>query len=1290
MSSKSSESVSYSVRAAVALVLGAAAMMASAQRVSAANDPGSAADTSNLTAQNAAAGPAAPSAPASSAAAPVTLEEVTVTGTRIRRRDLQSTSPLITVDSTQIESRAGLNLESYLNQLPNYNPAQTPTTENFDVQPSAVNTVGISTISLRGLGPNRGLVLINGHRTTPINALMVTDINGIPAAMIDRVETITGGASATYGADAIAGVTNFILKQNFQGAQIDAQDSETQAGDGNELDVSGIMGTNFADGKGNVTMSLEYYNRAGAYQRNRSFYTDSWTDPNAPQTTSNALFVQGFNAYDSGIAAAPSNAALSVLFPNRGPAPWGTPDASGVAPPLVYGYPQSAAIQNLYFNPGGSLWTQNGPIGTSGYTGPEGYVPSLNVGPVAGGGYGLQNAYDGTYPNTPGSPPPEVQTLKWNNPLAYVSSPQTRYSFYANGHYDIADNVQFYTTARYAESKTATLLPTPTTAIFGWEANVPYNATTDSPINPALITSSTSQAALQAIYNSFVANPTPSNPNWNPSFIGPGQPGAQHPVPWQLALALDSRGVVPGGVPIGPFAKIPGLTGPLFGGPVACFPEIAASLCSSAPTSWQLWYLPQYGAPQRSTVDVASTWQIETGFRFPLLIADWTGELYYSRGQSLDYEQGLGNDSLQRFRALIQSPDYGAGQTFQGNANGANVNFGTSVPTTCTSGFYNSIFGGDVAPSADCQNAIDVILQTMTQMQQDIVEANFNGTLLKLPAGPVSAALGFQYRRDAAQFQPDELQSTTSFLDQTIGLYPLGTVNKQISSQDGYAELYIPVLGDIKLLKKLDLNIGGRYSSSHAGSDVDATATTFHATTFKVNLDAQVTDWFRLRGGFNRATRAPNLGELYLGEQEYFGGGPQFGDPCSVRSIAPYGAGGAAPDMSQSAGAGPTKVVNSNGLAGAESTYLICQAQMGAAANTYYTTANQASQAAGAVFAWLNEEGNHNLRPETADTWTGGFVISQLGDNPWISGLSASADWWQIHVKDAIELDSPDYANYLCYGTVIVTTPAQAAAQAATPACQNVGRLPSNGNPATSLLTYTNQATIGIAGVDVALNWVAQFADLGLKWLPGGIAFNTQDTFLNYYRTKQSPTSFDVDVNWKGSLGPTLAGTNAGAYSYRLFTTISWVMPSFNVNLHWRFLPSVNSANHAFQQAIIANNNQVAATGKGTMLSYTPNTDIAAPAWNAFDLSGSWNLNSVLPIRGGINNLFDKSPAVTGASAGFPVGTNLNAVCSATAAQRGCTNPLAYSLPSDGGAVTNAGFYDVYGRTFWLGFKASF
>jgi iron complex outermembrane receptor protein len=573
-------------------------------------------------------------------------------------------------------------------------------------------------------------------------------------------------------------------------------------------------------------------------------------------------------------------------------------------------------------------------------------------------------------------------------------------------------------------------------------------------------------------------------------------------------------------------------------------------------------------------------------------------------------------------------------------------------------------------------------------MQQDIVEANFQGSLFPLPAGTVSAALGYQFRRDSGQFAPDGLQATNSFLDQTVGLYPLGTlVREQISSKDGYAELYVPILKDLPFLEKLGLNLGGRFSDN---------SITSNSTTFKVDVDASITKSFRIRGGFNRATRAPNLGELFLGEQEYFGGAAQFGDPCSVRSVAPFGAGGAAADTSASAGAGATKVASGQTAAGANSSYLICQAQMGAAGATqYYNGTNQGTQAAAAQFAWLNEEGNPNLRSETADTWTGGFVIDHLSDNPWIKGLSGSVDWWQINLKNAIELDSPDYANFLCYGTVTVTDAASAAAQAATPACQNVGRSAATGLPTTTLLQYTNQANIAEAGVDFGLNWIGNLMDLGLP-LPGALTFSTQDSFLNYYRTKQSPATFDVVTNWKGSMGPNLVGTNGGAYSYRLFSSVGYVLPSVAVQLRWRFLPSVNSAAHATQEAIVQNNNAVAGGAKGTLLSYTPNTDLAAPAYSLFDLSGSWTVSKNLTIRGGVNNLLNKDPAISptatanGARAGFPVGTNLNAVCSAAAASRGCVNPTAYSLPNDGAGATSPGYYDVYGRTFFLGVTGKF
>lgn len=1227
---------SYSVRIAVAIALGTVAVIASAPKVRAAdadtsvNKPASSDDTTKL-------------------------EEVTVTGSRIRRKDLTSASPLITIDSEQLEQRSGLNLESYLNTLPNYNPAQTPTTENEDVQPSAVNTVGISTISLRGFGPNRSLVLIDGHRTTPVNALMVTDINSIPAAMVDRVEIITGGASAVYGADAIGGVTNFIMKHNYEGAQIDIQDGITQAGDGNETRVSTLMGSKIADGRGNIVMGLEYYNRDEAYQKNHSFFSNSWNDPGNPGT--NSFFAQEGLTGIAFNSAPPTVNAVNVAF-GRSP--------TNVASPFGYSpFGPSAIFGTYYFNPGGSLYTNNGPLATS-----------ERAGPTSGDGFGVYNTYDPAMPNNATSPTPNVvQTWKHNDEDASLSSPQTRYSFFANGTFDITDKVQFYTNARFAESLTTTRLSAPPTLTGGWNQAVPYNAATDSPINPSMISATSTSAQLQAIYNAFTANPTNAggtNPYYNTGFIPITGANTQHPVPWQLALLLNTR------TPSTLVGNIPG------GGPTTCNNSIAPNLCTLAPSSWALNWIPYSALPARTTVDTEQTFQIETGVKFPLMISDWTGDVYYSRGQSLDYEDGFGNESLQRTDALISSPGYGQGQTFQGNYNNASQNFGTSVPSTCTSGFYNVIFNPETAPSGNCFNAIDSTLQTYTAMQQDIVEANFQGTLFKLPAGDVSSAIGYQYRRDAGQFTPDNLQATNSFLDQTVGLYPLGTLQQgEISARDGYAEFFVPIVGDLPFLKKLNLDIGGRYSAYN---------NTPNATTFKVNMDAQLTNSLRVRGGYNRATRAPNLGELYLGEQEYFGGSAQFGDPCSLRSIAPFGAGGAAADTSIGSSAnGPNKVASGQTAAGALSTYLICQAQMGglssAAGQAFYHVAAQ-SQGAGIPFAWLNEEGSPNLKSETANTWTAGIVFAQLSDNPWLAGFSGSVDWWQVNIQNAIELQDPDNSNFACYGTATVTTAAQAAVQAATPACLNVGRNLSTGAASTTLLQYTNQANIGTAGVDVELNWIAQLSDLGLKAIPGAISLNSQDTFLDYYRTKNSPGSYDVTTDWKDSLGPTLAGTNGGAYGYRLNLGIGYVLPSVAVNLRWRFLPSVNTPAHASQQAIIQNDVKVAAGGSGTLLSYVPDTTIAAPAWNAFDLSVNWTINKTLSLRAGINNLLDKDPAITGATTGFPAGRNLNAVCPSGAP--GCVNPTTYSLPNDGAGLTNAGFYDVYGRTFFVGAKAQF
>ena len=207
-----------------------------------------------------------------------TANRIVVTGSRISRRDFEANSPILSVDEALLEQSSTSAIESNLNKLPQFVPDKTPT-QGGDIQPTAQNTPGSATISLRGIGSNRNLVLIDGRRATPANASGVVDINTIPAAAIERVEIISGGASSTYGADAVGGVVNFILKKNFQGLELDGRAGVTQEGDNFEYQLSGIIGSDFDDGRGNVSLSMSTNRREPALQADRGWYRELWADP---------------------------------------------------------------------------------------------------------------------------------------------------------------------------------------------------------------------------------------------------------------------------------------------------------------------------------------------------------------------------------------------------------------------------------------------------------------------------------------------------------------------------------------------------------------------------------------------------------------------------------------------------------------------------------------------------------------------------------------------------------------------------------------------------------------------------------------------------------------------------------------------------------------------------------------------------------------------------------------------------------------------------------------------------
>ncbi|MEJ0099245.1 MAG: TonB-dependent receptor [Pseudomonadota bacterium] len=240
-------------------------------------------------------------------------------------------------------------------------------------------------------------------------------------------------------------------------------------------------------------------------------------------------------------------------------------------------------------------------------------------------------------------------------------------------------------------------------------------------------------------------------------------------------------------------------------------------------------------------------------------------------------------------------------------------------------------------------------------------------------------------------FNPDILQSTASFTDQVIGVYPTGSLHKQIVAKDVFGEFLVPVVSDV-LVKKVELELGIRRS------DYDKTDST---TTFKINGNIQVNDSLRFRGGFNRATRAPNLGEMFLPLQQIFTGAGVFGDPCGVLSNSPFGAGGAIENPLYGSTGQHSALAAGQTATGANSAYLICRAQMGAAgANAFYTTGQPA--AGGGGFAWVNQIGNPNLHSETADTWTAGLVIQSPFEHALLRGLTATVDWYKVSIDDAI------------------------------------------------------------------------------------------------------------------------------------------------------------------------------------------------------------------------------------------------------------------------------------------------
>jgi iron complex outermembrane recepter protein len=333
--------------------------------------------------------------------------EIVVTGSLISRRDATASSPIATVDGDDLlASNPSPSLDRAIGQLPQFSGAQ-GSAEVGDAQANVGFTGGQSFSDLRGLGPNRSLVLLDGRRLMSSSPDGAIDLNTIPSALIGSVEVITGGASATYGSDAVAGVVNFKLRNRLDGFELSTKGSITNEGDGATWSVSGAFGSRFADDRGRFVLALEYANRNTVDGADRPFFANIRQLARPPE---------GFIAAGGFGGPAPTIAAVNAVLAT---------------------YPGTTPIAGTGAYPGA--------IGVNG----DGTIFTTLAGTNAVQNYrGLNNGVLGLNISANGR---QVQVALGN--YFAVQVPLERYNAFAKVDYDLSDDISLYGQFSYLHSE---------------------------------------------------------------------------------------------------------------------------------------------------------------------------------------------------------------------------------------------------------------------------------------------------------------------------------------------------------------------------------------------------------------------------------------------------------------------------------------------------------------------------------------------------------------------------------------------------------------------------------------------------------------------------------------------------------------------------------------------------------------------------------------------------------------------------------------------------------------------
>ena len=1053
------------------------------------------------------------------------ITEVVVTGSRIVRRDYESQSPIVTVNSETLENRSAVGIEAALQQLPQFAPSANGQTNSGASTPfpSPTAAPGAATVNLRGLGTNRNLVLIDGRRVQPASGNLTVDLNTIPALTIQNVEVISGGAAAVYGADAISGVVNFITKKNFEGAQFDALYGATQEGDGEQYSFSALLGANYADGRGNVMFGGNYAYRGDIQGKDRDWVRAGWKDP-------------GTNA---GGAANAAN--ISLIRCARG--------AAGAAGTCSQPWLPVQGGSGYSIDQNGNVFDASDPLNPGHpYTGPVSYDSGFKMNPNGTLGY-----FD-----------------KEDN---YLSVPLERWSLFASTTYKFNDHVEMFTDARFTQSYT--VARGTNISLFNiWAMNVPYNAAYDDPDSPT-----------------FGQAPTGT---------------AMHPVSRQTADILNSRNA----------PNIPGTTTP----DPTFNPNTASWLYEGG-----VDYLPAY-----RTETTTNIYQVVAGLRGDLPVKDWTWEVYGSHGNT-NVNAYLPESflSMSNTQTLFSANQYGAGWTNPQTL---------TVTGSCTSGLpiFNPDGSSNNTPSVsqNCADWVTLRMNNVTNLEQEILEATVQGTAFDGWAGPIQFAAGADYRSEDFKFTPDgayNAQQATANVVNNIAL-PLGVTGKNFVSEL-YAELAIPVLSDLPFIKKLEIDPGYRISDYKTSGTVD---------TWKVTALWESTDWLLLRGGYQKATRAPNLNELFM--------------PIGAASIQ------TANDGCGNYGTNSPSWANVAGNPNRANVQALCEQLMvrdgapspfplyvpGASANDYaYNVFGTNNPNAPFNFDLGIQGGNPDLKPETADTITIGAVLKSPFESELLRRLTLSVDYYDIDLKGAIGVPTGAQVYQQCLDAKYNPLVGDAAGShsgaelaAGNPYCDLISR-EYTGTPSGSFgadrkysAKFVNLGGIKTSGYDVQLDWA-----VNLGFLPGMFTTNIQYNYLDSFQ--QSPYEGAAFTERKGTWD---AGYN---YDWQLLSTFGYINGPYSLGLRWSHKPGLNPPSSA------------------------SSSTLGVASYDLLDLFGRWSISERYQVRAGIDNLLDKDPGVFGATKALNADGSVNTAAS--------NNALGSSVVGQ----------DTFGRRFYLGVTVS-